>query len=112
MISWLWEQAASPQANSTPDFDREYMQRHETFVQEARRRGILALEDVTVVVSSIVFSLALVVLPSILELSILPHSSLVRGSGILGINLAASIQFVYQILWRKVRPLKAPEDHK
>ncbi len=110
VISWLWEQGGSPQTNSTTDVEREYMQRHETFVQEARRRGILALEDVTVVVSSLVFSLALVVLPSILGPSVLPHTGLVLGSGILGIILAASIQFVYQLLWRRVAPLKVPKE--
>jgi hypothetical protein len=107
VISRLWEVDRLSKANPTPDF--EYIQVHERFVQAARVRGILALEDFTVVASSLVFSLALVVLPSVLETSVLPHGSLVRVSGILGIILAASIELVYRILWRRVSSIETPK---
>ncbi len=68
------------------------------------KRRVLALENSVLVISSAIFSLALVFLPGMLGESsglVLPHADLIKRSGGIGLALTAAVELAYRWLSMK-----------
>jgi hypothetical protein len=105
VISRLWENGVrEPGAG-----DMIYLAVHEKHVQAARQRGVYLLENYLVVLSSVVFSLLLILLPAILDENVLPHGNVITASGVVGVILAIGIELSFRVLRERVDALPTPD---
>lgn len=106
VISQFWMKYVAPTTRHPKNelsAQLRFLREHEIFVRQAAKENIFILEDRVVVISSAIFAIILLILPSQIDL---PHARAVFWIGIIGLVLTGVIEGAYQVLRKRASELE------
>ena len=88
--------------------EEAYLERYEPYARAAARKGVFSLEGAALVTSSALLSLGLILLPALLDVTILPHRNVLVASGATGVVLILAVEIAFRVLRRRIDELQLP----
>lgn len=102
------KRATAGAQGAAADPEEAYLGPYEPYARAAARKGVFSLEGAALVTSSALLSLGLILLPGLLDQTLLPHGKVLVVSGAIGLILVLTVEIAYRVLRWRIDELQLP----